>query len=267
MNRIQLKLSPKEEEALQNQERRAQDGEEALRCRAVLLVSRGYPTEEVAALLDRAVETIRRAVRRFRKGGAEGLKTKERPGRPRTVVTAEVKERLATVIRQAPRAAVPFDSEFSLSTWTGKLLVRYLEKVERWPMSETSVRRALLEQGISLGRPKYRLTSPDEDYPEKATTVEVLKKVSRGRSEEISESQWQTAGEKTGPSSPGDRGGRSAVCRSDTFAAVPDALSGLSPAGPAAEGLYPRQEQAADDLWSRGLWEWASDLPDPAERA
>ena len=62
---IQLKLSESEIEVLQRYERNAYDGNEAIRCRIVLLNARGYTTDEIANIFDRNTETVRRALRRY----------------------------------------------------------------------------------------------------------------------------------------------------------------------------------------------------------
>lgn len=72
------------------------------RLHGVLQVSSGYSCTEVGQLFGQAATTVQRWARRVERGGFDGLREGERPGRPRALDEAQW-ARIETDLRKTPR--------------------------------------------------------------------------------------------------------------------------------------------------------------------
>ena len=90
------------------------------RLHAVLLVCSGRSCRVVAALLDETPRTVQRWIQRFRQHGFEGLRDRDRTGRPR--VLSEAQWRLIEQdMRRAPR-----DFGFAEQRWNAGVLRKHV---------------------------------------------------------------------------------------------------------------------------------------------
>jgi transposase len=124
----------------------------------LLAAERGMVAAEIAAVVRRDEETVRRWFARYLAEGIEGLSDAPRSGAPPKATTA-YRERLLQVARCRPRA---LGQPFSL--WTAARLADHLAELAGVRMSGPSVCRLLREGGRRLSRPQHSITSPDPEY-------------------------------------------------------------------------------------------------------
>jgi transposase len=99
-----LKLSRHQQAELENQLAAAEgkgDLPEVKRILALLSLVAGQFVEDIAEVLKISIETIRQAVHRFLLGGAEGMKSKSRPGRP-AKLTKTQRKKLSKWVEMGP---------------------------------------------------------------------------------------------------------------------------------------------------------------------
>lgn len=113
---------------------------------------------EIASIVRRDEQTVRRWIKRFNTEGAESLKDRPRPG-VAAKVTPTYRKRLLEVVRRRPRS---LDLPFSL--WSLERLVDFMAEETAIRVSGETVRRVLKSGGIVLSRPQHQITSPDPEY-------------------------------------------------------------------------------------------------------
>jgi transposase len=124
----------------------------------LLAAEQGMVAAEIAAIVRRDEETVRRWFARYLAEGVEGLSDAPRSGTP-PKATSGYRERLLQTARCRPRAlGLPF------SLWTAARLADHLAERTGVRMSPPSVCRLLREGGMRLNRPQHTITSPDPEY-------------------------------------------------------------------------------------------------------
>lgn len=113
---------------------------------------------EIASIVRRGEETVRRWIKRFNAEGLEGLSDAPRPGAD-SKVTDAYRERLLHVVRRRPRS---LDQPYSL--WTLRRLADFMAEETSIRLSHETVRRVLKRGGIVLSRPQHKISSPDPEY-------------------------------------------------------------------------------------------------------
>ena len=113
---------------------------------------------QVAQIVRKDEETVRRWFKRFNQEGVEGLEDAPRSG-ARKKVTTQYKERLLTVVRRRPRSL-----EQPYSLWTLERLVDYMAEETGLRFSKETVRLILKANGIVISRPQHKVSSPDPEY-------------------------------------------------------------------------------------------------------
>lgn len=152
-------LSPGRPHDLDELYRATRDVRVRTRARMVLLAAeRGMVAAEIAAIVRRDEETVRRRFARRLAEGIEGLSDAPRSGAP-PKATSECRERLLQVARCRPRAlGLPF------SLWTAARLADRSAELTGVRMSGPGVCRLPREGGVALSRPQHTITSPDPEY-------------------------------------------------------------------------------------------------------
>ena len=113
---------------------------------------------EIAEIVRRDEQTVRRWLKRYLSEGIEGLQDDPRPG-GQVIVTPQYLEMLVATVRRRPRSlGQPY------SMWTCQRLADYLAEETGLRLSDESVRRYLAEEGIVLSRPQHKISSPDPEY-------------------------------------------------------------------------------------------------------
>jgi len=108
---------------------------------------------------------VRRWRKRFISGGFEGLKDRERSGRPPSI-EARVWQKVATLVVQPP---TKFGRE--LARWSVRELSCFLNDRYGWAVSPASISRFLRSMALKPHRVKYWLNPSDPDFDEKAAVI------------------------------------------------------------------------------------------------
>jgi len=113
---------------------------------------------EIAKIVRKNDQTVRRWIKRFNTEGIRGLYDAPRTGSPGKT-TSEYQERLLTIVRQRPRSL-----EQPYSMWTLERLADFMAEETGIRVSYETVRRILKKNGITFSRPQHTISSPDPDY-------------------------------------------------------------------------------------------------------
>lgn len=122
-----------------------------LRTRAqmiLLAAERDMTAPEIAKIVRRDRQTVRRWLNRYRKEGVDGLHDAPRSGAPGKVTDAYREQLIATVQRN------PKELGLSYEGWTLKRLARYLARETGIRVSYETVRLHLKDAGIVLSDPE-----------------------------------------------------------------------------------------------------------------
>ena len=124
----------------------------------LLAAERNMVACEIAAIVRKDEQTVRRWLKRYVAEGIEGLQDAPRPGAQPTV-TPEYRARLVEAVRRRPRS---LNQPFSL--WTCQRLADFMAEETGIRMSDETVRRYLAMEEIALSRPQHKISSPDPEY-------------------------------------------------------------------------------------------------------
>jgi transposase len=118
----------------------------------------GMVAHEIAAIVRKGEQTVRRWLKRYMAEGINGLEDAPRCGAPGKVTPAYQK-RLVTTVRQRPRS---LGQPYSL--WTLQRLADYMAEETGIRVSPRTVGRYLKAADIVLSRPQHKISSPDPEY-------------------------------------------------------------------------------------------------------
>lgn len=158
-----LILSPLDAATLSDLRRRyddAPDPDTRSRYQMILLSQQGYTPPQIAGVVLRSDDTVRRMLRRFHAGGLDAVPRRYAPGGPRTVTPAWEAE-LLRVIDLDPHG-VGVES----STWTTGLLASYLARATGIAVDQETVRLYLHAHDYVCKRPTWTLKKRAEEQPE-----------------------------------------------------------------------------------------------------
>lgn len=124
----------------------------------LLAAEQGMLAHEIAPMVRRDEQSVRRWIKRFNAGGVNGLEDRPRPG-AESKITPQYRARLLEIVRRRPRT---LDLPFSL--WSLQRLADFMAEETSIRVSDETVRRVLKEGGIVLSRPQHTITSPDPEY-------------------------------------------------------------------------------------------------------
>ena len=160
MKAIRLpEISPEAVEELDELYRTTRDVRVRTRSQMILLsVEKGMVAAEIAEIVRKDEQTVRRWLKRYLAEGVEGLKDRPMPGSPKKVTPA-YQEKLTQIVRQRPRSlGQPY------SIWTLQRLADYMAEETGIRVSAETVREHLQQAEIVLSRPQHTITSPDPEY-------------------------------------------------------------------------------------------------------
>ena len=124
----------------------------------LLAIEQSMLAHEIAPIVRRDEQTVRRWIKRFNAEGCEGLSDAPRPG-AEAKATPAYRKRLLEVVRRRPRS---LDEPYSL--WTLQRLADFMAEETSMRLSHETVRRLLKDEGIVLSRPQHKISSPDPEY-------------------------------------------------------------------------------------------------------
>ncbi len=152
-------VSREEIEQLDERYRQTKDVRLRERCQMILLAAeQGLTAPEIAKIVRRNDQTVRTWIGRFNVQGMAGLEDAPRSGAP-SVVTAEYRDRLLTIVRRRPRSL-----EQPYSLWTLQRLADFMAAETGIGVTKVTVSRILAKHDIVLSRPQHKVSSPDPDY-------------------------------------------------------------------------------------------------------
>jgi len=129
------------------------------RAQMILLAAEEEMTApEIATIVRKDEQTVRRWMKRYIAEGVEGLQDAPRSGAPGKVTEAYVKKLMSSV-RRRPRS---LDLEYS--TWTLQRLADYMAEETGIRVRPETVRLHLAKHEVVLSRPQHKISSPDPEY-------------------------------------------------------------------------------------------------------
>ncbi len=155
--RAEVVLSLEQREVLERWARRPKSSQAlALRCRIVLAAADGVSSQEIAARLGCARQTVSKWRGRFARRGLDGLHDEPRPGKPRSIGDEDVERVIVKTLEEQPRDATHWSTR-SMAAATG--------------MSQTAVSRIWRAFGLKPHQTETFKLSPDPQFIEKVRDI------------------------------------------------------------------------------------------------
>lgn len=144
-----------------------------IRLYAVYQVSLGKSSRSLEELYNTSFKQITNWVHQFEKEGIDGLR--DQPGRGRTSQLSG--EQLETV-RHALNNETPEDHGFNTVTWTGPLLIKYIEREFGITYKKAQIYNIIKSLGFTYQKAKG--TYPESDQVAQEAFTQTLKKTTGG---------------------------------------------------------------------------------------
>jgi|SRR5680860_194209 len=170
MSRVALKIENYSSEELKALLRKDEKFQQGVRLYACYQVSKGKKPKELEDLYETSFKSICNWVNKLNKGGVEALIDKEKPGRP-PKLTKEQKEKIKFVVLEQR----PDDYQYNSSTWTGLLLIDWIDKQYNIVYKKAQIYNILKNMGLTFQKSKGFYPEAEE----RAEKVDALKKTSR----------------------------------------------------------------------------------------
>lgn len=154
---LSVQLTNEERAEIERCYETACDAETRTRFQIVLLAADGHRAPQIAPLVRRSKDTVRRVLHRYRDGGAGDVPQRARPGRP-SAVPAAWEEELRRVIDLDPHTV-----GVGSANWTTRLLADYLVRVTSHHTGLETVRVQLHRAGYVCKRPTWTLKRKAEE--------------------------------------------------------------------------------------------------------
>jgi len=152
-------LKPNEYEELEKLYQKTKDVRLRNRAQMILLtVDHNYVPQQIAEIVRKNDQTVRKWIKRFNAEGINGLNDAPRVGTPKKVTT-EYRKRLLEIVRRRPRTL-----EQPYSMWTLVRLADFMAEEIGLRVSPETVRRVLKAGDILLSCPQHTISSPDPEY-------------------------------------------------------------------------------------------------------
>lgn len=152
--------------ALEARYRQTDDAEERTRCQIILLSHKGMKAQDIAPIVLKSADTVRRTIRRYEEKGLDGLRDRrhDHPG-PTPKVTPAWKAELLEAVEQDPRSL-----GINRASWTASLLADYMAQKTGIHVGEERVRHYLHAHNYAYLRPTWtvaHLARQEPEYEEK----------------------------------------------------------------------------------------------------
>ena len=132
------------------------------RCQVLLASADGLRPSQIAERLGCASQSVRNAIRAFAAEGLDCLEEKShRPKSVRPEIDDAGCQRLRALLHRSPR---DFGRPTSLWTLAPAAEVAFAEGIIARPVSDETIRQALIRLGVGWKRAKTWITSPDPAY-------------------------------------------------------------------------------------------------------
>ena len=133
--------------AIQQELGRSEEARYDHRLHGLLLLAAGQSCKQVAELFGEDDTTVLRWLHRFEQGGLSALHESERPGRPRSIDTAQWRE-LQADLRRSPR-----DLGLTAALWDGLSLSEHLRRRYGVRLGVRQCQRILRQMGFKPAEP------------------------------------------------------------------------------------------------------------------
>lgn len=127
------------------------------RLQAIILAKKGYEKKEIANIIGLSRTNVFRWINRFKEEGIEGLKDKQRSGRPQKI-KKEKKEKLKDDLKSSPK-----NFGYKEDTWTTKLILFHLKNNYNVSYHEGYIQRFLRSIGFELKKPRPKNYKRNEE--------------------------------------------------------------------------------------------------------
>lgn len=149
------------------------------RARIIRLLHQGHKHPAVAELLAISSSQVYYWHNRWRQEGLEGLRDKQRTGRP-VIGTEQVRAEVEKVLETDPQAL-----GYAFTVWNAPRLLAYLEQELGLRMHENTLRNLLSQMDYAYRRPKHDLANL-QDADAKAAAQELIDDLKKKRVRERS---------------------------------------------------------------------------------
>jgi transposase len=156
---LRVPLDPAERAELEHRYLTTRDAETRTRYQIVLLNAQGHTPPQIATLVRRSPDTIRRVLKRYLAGGAEAVPHRPHLGQPPHYPPAWQAE----LVRVADLD--PHEVGVDSALWTCRLLADYLHGVTGHRAGIETVRLALHRAGYVCKRPRWVLSRKAQAQP------------------------------------------------------------------------------------------------------
>jgi len=143
-----------------------------LRLYAIYQVSLGQPSRKLEELYNTSFKQITNWVHQFEKEGLDGLKDKAGRGRKPKLQTEQLQS-----IKDLLSKASPIDYGFNTATWTGPLLIEWINKQYGLLYKKAQIYNIIKSLGFSYQKSKGIF--PEADKEKQTAFKEGLKKTAR----------------------------------------------------------------------------------------
>jgi len=172
MSKVALQIKNYTPEALGALLRKDVKFQQAIRLFACYQVSLGKRPKDLEELYDTSFKSICNWIHRLNEGGVDALIDKVKPGRPKQLNSDQLSEIKETVLMK-----LPSDFGFNSATWTGPILISWIEKHHGITFKKAQIYKVLNSLGLTFQKGKGIYPEASE----RTEKVEVLKKTPIGK--------------------------------------------------------------------------------------
>lgn len=162
---------PEAEKKLLQELKQTSDAKWYRRVKLIHLSSQKTPGADLSTLFDCCQETVRRYIKRYNRGGRDGLRPQASHGAP--VKIPLTKAEWEDLLHQSPCQCERLKT--GARNWTQALLVTYLQEYKQVTVTQVAVSLCLKHHKISWNRGALKVTSLDPLYTVKRERIAPLK--------------------------------------------------------------------------------------------
>jgi transposase len=132
------------------------DRQDAIKCQALIALTKEVSVRAVCQVLNVTRETVRQWRIRLSKEGIKGLKAKTGKGR-KTALTQEIEMDLKQQVLKSPN-----ELNYKRAIWDGKLVCKYIKDKYSLTIAVRTAQNWLHKIGFTRQRPRYKFNKADE---------------------------------------------------------------------------------------------------------
>lgn len=132
------------------------DRQNAIKCQALIALTKNVSVTSVCTVLDITRETLRQWRKRISVEGVDGLTVKEGKGR-KTGLTKQIEEDLKIQVLKTPS-----ELGFTQAIWDGKLVCKYLSDTYSLTIAVRTAQDWMHKIGFTRQRPRYHFNKADQ---------------------------------------------------------------------------------------------------------